>query len=162
MFPVGLKLKYSFTGRTVKYIRYMDDILILAKTRWRLKKAVKEMNRIFESLRLEKHPDKTFVGRTAKGFDFLGYHFTLDFIYLAEKTIEKFSQHIHWLYEQGAPDKRIGKYVARWVGWVRKMYEILRSYLSCYIMVNNVPCATTTFFNSRCSSLQLLNIPLDL
>ena len=34
----------------VKYIRYMDDILILAKTRWKLKKAVKEMSRILESL----------------------------------------------------------------------------------------------------------------
>ncbi len=27
-------------------------------------------------LKLEKHPDKTFIGRIEKGFDFLGYHFS--------------------------------------------------------------------------------------
>lgn len=54
----------------VIYIRCMDDILILAKSRWKLNKTIKEMNRIFDSLSLEKHPDKTFIGRIAKGFDF--------------------------------------------------------------------------------------------
>ena len=27
-------------------------------------------------LNLEKHPDKTFIGRIERGFDFLGYHFS--------------------------------------------------------------------------------------
>jgi len=31
----------------VKYVRYMDDILILAKTRWKLKKAIKVLNQTF-------------------------------------------------------------------------------------------------------------------
>lgn len=94
-----------------KYIRCMDDILILAKSRWKLKKAIKEMNRIFDSLSLEKHPDKTFIGRIAKGFDFLGYYFTPEKMSLAAKTIANFTQHIHRFYEQGAPEKRIGEYV---------------------------------------------------
>jgi len=60
----------------VKYIRYMDDILILAKTRWKLKKAITVLNQTFDELKLEKHPDRTFIGRVERGFDFLGYHFS--------------------------------------------------------------------------------------
>ncbi len=51
------------------YLRFMDDILVLAPTRWRLRKAVKA---VLGSLCLLKHPDTTFVGRTERGFDFLG------------------------------------------------------------------------------------------
>ncbi len=51
------------------YVCFMDDILVLAPTRWRLRKAV---NEVLGSLGLLKHPDKTFVGRTERGFDFLG------------------------------------------------------------------------------------------
>ncbi len=57
------------------YVRFMDDILVLVPTRWRLRKAVKAVNEVLGSLWLLKHPDKTFVGRTERGFDFLDYHF---------------------------------------------------------------------------------------
>ena len=57
----------------VKYSRYMDGILILTSTRWKLKKAIRVLNQTFNELKLEKHPDKTLLGRTARGFDFLGY-----------------------------------------------------------------------------------------
>ena len=45
------------------YMRLMDDILVLAPTRWRLRTAVKAANEVFGSLCLLKHPDKTFIGR---------------------------------------------------------------------------------------------------
>ena len=32
-------------------------------------------NQTLNELKVEKHPDKTFIGRIAKGFDFLGYSF---------------------------------------------------------------------------------------
>jgi RNA-directed DNA polymerase len=34
------------------------------------------VNEVLCSLRLEKHPDRTLVGRVERGFDFLGHHFT--------------------------------------------------------------------------------------
>jgi hypothetical protein len=46
--------------------------------RWKLRKAVKLVNEVLASLGLEKHPDKTFIGRIERGFDFLGYHFSPD------------------------------------------------------------------------------------
>jgi hypothetical protein len=72
------------------YVRFMDDILILAPTRWQLRGAVKVVNQILGALSLEKHPDKTFIGRIERGFDFLGYHFSPAGLSVAEKTIENF------------------------------------------------------------------------
>jgi hypothetical protein len=46
----------------------MDDILILTKTRWQNRKAVKALNLILNQLKVEKHPDKTFIGKIENGF----------------------------------------------------------------------------------------------
>jgi RNA-directed DNA polymerase len=57
----------------VKYIRDMDDILILAPTKWKLRKAIRALNKAFNESGLEQHPDKTLIGKTEREFDFLGY-----------------------------------------------------------------------------------------
>ncbi len=44
--------------------------------------------------------DKTFIGRIERGFDFLGYHFGLEGLTLAVKTIEQFVARAIRLYEQ--------------------------------------------------------------
>ena len=54
----------------VFYVRYMDDVLVMSTHRWGLRRAIKRLNVILNALRLEKHPDKTFIGRIEKGFDF--------------------------------------------------------------------------------------------
>ena len=56
------------------YARFMDDWVVLAPTRWKLRKVVRITNRVLNRLRVDKHPDKTFVGRVVSGFEFLGYH----------------------------------------------------------------------------------------
>lgn len=65
------------------YVRFMDDLLVMAPSRWRLRKAVKVVNQVFRGLGLEKHPDKTFIGRIERGFDFLGYHLSCHGIAIA-------------------------------------------------------------------------------
>ncbi len=82
------------------YVRFMDDILVLAPTRWRLRKAVKAVNEVLGSFCLLKHPDKTFIGRIERGFDFLGYHFGPEGLTLAAKTVENFVARAIRLYEQ--------------------------------------------------------------
>jgi retron-type reverse transcriptase len=57
-----------FTDKHLYYVRYMDDILILTKTRWQNRKAVKALNLILNQLKVEKHPDKTFIGKIENGF----------------------------------------------------------------------------------------------
>ncbi len=103
------------------YVRYMDDILILAPTRWKLRRTVKTLNEIFTALKLEKHPDKTFIGRIEKGFDFLGYHFSRQGLSVAVVTGKKFVARLYRLYEQKriSPecDEMLGNYVRRWQRW---------------------------------------------
>ena len=45
------------------YRRFMDDFIVLTTTRRKLKRAVKAVNQRLDALKLEKHPDKTFIGR---------------------------------------------------------------------------------------------------
>ncbi len=82
------------------YVRFMDDILVLSPTRWKLRKAVKAVNGMLEALGLEKHPDKTFIGRIEKGFDSLGYHFGPNGLCVAKTTVENFVACAIRLYEQ--------------------------------------------------------------
>lgn len=83
------KLDVEMAKRNIFYIRYMDDWIMLAKTRWHLKKALKKCNQVLTSLKLLKHPDKTFLGYVCKSFDFLGFKFNHnDVIHLASKTAQ--------------------------------------------------------------------------
>ncbi|MCP4023567.1 MAG: hypothetical protein GY729_17105, partial [Desulfobacteraceae bacterium] len=98
----------------IRYFRYMDDILILAPTRWKLKKAIRVLNQALNSLGLEKHPEKNVIGRIEKGIDFVGYHFKPNGVYISNLSIDKFLKRINRLYEQNASDDRIDKYVKKW------------------------------------------------
>ncbi len=103
------------------YVRFMDDIVVLSPTRWKLRKAVKVVNQVLGSLNLEKHPDKTLIGRIERGFDFLGYHFSAAGLAVAKDTLVRFVERAARLYEQGprGPDgsSQLGLYVQRWVRW---------------------------------------------
>ena len=83
---------------------------------------MKALNETFTALKLAKHPDKTFIGRIDKGFDFLVYHFSRKALTLANHTIQHFRAHLRRLYEQQqtAPDRGaavLGDYVTRWRRW---------------------------------------------
>jgi RNA-directed DNA polymerase len=70
-----VELDKEMEGKPVYYRRYMDDIIVLSTSRWKLRKAIKTVNQHFEKLKLRQHPDKTTIGRIKNGFDFLGYQF---------------------------------------------------------------------------------------
>jgi RNA-directed DNA polymerase len=108
-------------GRTnVFYVRFMDDWVVMAPTRWKLRAAVRTVNETMAQLKMEQHPDKTFVGRISRGFDFLGYRISpAGLIGLAAQSVQQTVERINRLYEQGANDLRIGQYVRRWWAWVR-------------------------------------------
>ena len=46
------------------------------------------------------HPDKTFIGRISRGFDFLGYTFTPAGLDVAPQTVERCVERLSRLYEQ--------------------------------------------------------------
>ena len=89
--------------------------------RWKLRRAVRVVNQVLTGLRLEKAPEKTFIGRVERGFDFLGYRLSPDGITVAEATWKRFCERALRLYERdlrepcGPP--RLDVYVRRWYGW---------------------------------------------
>jgi hypothetical protein len=107
------------------YVRYMDDILILSQTRWQNRRAIRILNQRFNRLKLQQHPDKTFIGKIEKGFDFLGYHFSRDALLIATKTVKKHVEKLLQLYEQqnklkASPEELavvLGRYIQRWMRW---------------------------------------------
>jgi hypothetical protein len=105
------------------YIRFMDDILIPAPTRWQLRGAVKVVNQLLGALRLEKHPDRTFIGKIERGFDFLGYHFGPAGLRVAKQTITNFLEKASRFYEQERSTvlaaAALEMYVRRWLRWSR-------------------------------------------
>ena len=84
------------------YVRFMDDWIVLSPNRWKLKKAIQVVNKTLNELEVEKHSSKTFMGRIAKGLDFLGYSFEPKALSIGPKTLANFLDHITQLYEQGA------------------------------------------------------------
>jgi RNA-directed DNA polymerase len=80
---------------------------------------VRIVNETLAELKVEQHPDKTFVGRVSRGFEFLGYAITTPGIVgVAKKTLERFVERVTRLYEQGVDSIRIADYVRRWRVWV--------------------------------------------
>jgi hypothetical protein len=103
-------------------VRFMDDILVLTPTRWKLRAAVRLVNQGLAALGLRKHPQKTFIGRIARGFTFLGYQISPQGITVARQTVEHMVARARQLYEQrpgGTAAARLGAYVRRWGQWVR-------------------------------------------
>jgi hypothetical protein len=100
------------------YVRFMDDWIVVAPSRWKLRRVVKRVNQVLAVLKVEKHPAKTFIGKAERGLNFLGYFLTPWGISVAECTVDNMKQRIARLYEQGADIISIGQYVDRWVRWV--------------------------------------------
>jgi len=84
--------------------RFVDEWVILAPTRWSLRRAVRLVNETLAELKVEQHPDKTFIGREA--------------VVASPPPLGSFQERVGRLYEQGASVVRIGQYVRRWKQWV--------------------------------------------
>ena len=101
------------------YARFMDDWIVIAPTRWKLRSAVRIVNITLNLLKVEQHPDKTFIGKVERGFDFLGYFLKPGVLRVSRRTFERFTERISRLYEQGAGIERIEEYVRHWLKWAR-------------------------------------------
>ena len=90
-------LNDRLAAKNLYYLRYMDDILVLTSSHGQLRRAVRTLHQIFSQLQLVQAPDKTFIGRIARGFDFLRYYFSRAALALAPKTLERHAIRRHRL-----------------------------------------------------------------
>lgn len=104
----------------VFYVRFADDWIVLARSRWKLRAAVRTVNRALAELKIRQHPGKTFVGLVSRGFEFLGYRLSpAGIVGIAEESVQRCIENIGRLYERGADSDRIGQYVRNWWTWVK-------------------------------------------
>ena len=103
----------------IRYQRFMDDYLIFSPTRHKLKAALRSMYRILEQLKLTVHPDKRYIGKTHRGFDFLGYRIHPDRkLRPAVQSLNRLLERSRRLQEQGVDENRLREYVQRWFIWL--------------------------------------------
>ena len=67
-----------------------------------LRLTIRIINETLNMLRVKKHPDKTFIGKVEYGFSFLGYFLKPGILRVAWESLQRFTQRISQLYEQGA------------------------------------------------------------
>ncbi len=78
------------------------------------------MNQALADLGLEQHPDKTFIGRVERGFDFLGMDFQRgQTLAPSAVSLARMTEKISRLYEQGASPERIGRYLQNRRRWLK-------------------------------------------
>ncbi len=98
--------------------RGIAPVRLGANPLWRaLRRAVKAQVAVLQALRVETHPDKTFIGHAQKGFDFLGFHCCLTGVKVSAAALSRRDAKVARLYEQGASKQRIARYLVRWLGW---------------------------------------------
>ncbi|MBK5962864.1 hypothetical protein CCR95_01840 [Thiocystis minor] len=98
--------------------RFMDDFVIFAPTRQALRVAIRRMYRVLEALKVRVHPDKRFIGRTARGFDFLGYRFQASRKRRPTRpSINRLIDRARRLHARGADENQLRQYVWRWYRW---------------------------------------------
>lgn len=89
----------------VFYLRYMDDLIVIARQRWPLRRAIATIQKHFAALGLASHSDKTQIGRMgcgamSDGVSFLGYQITAAGLKLSAETLRRHLETAHRLYEQ--------------------------------------------------------------
>lgn len=117
------------------YARYMDDFVVLTRSRWQLRRSVKRLYEFFDLGGFETHPDKTQLGRIERGFDWLGVWFTPTGTTIAPRALENHRAKRTRLYEQAkakgltpsAIEAKVRAYEARWKIWANSQLQAAES-----------------------------------
>lgn len=115
------KLAARFNGF---YARYMDDIVVIAPTRHKLRRMRRVLYEELNTKRLSLRPEKTHVGRGDKAFEFLGYRFDKgnDLIHVGDQTTQRAKDKARRRSAQGDPPQQKGSlaaYLKRFEAWVK-------------------------------------------
>ena len=112
--------------KDIFYVRYMDDYVFMTKSKAKLRKAIKEHHRVLGELKLTVAKDKTFIGRVARGFSFLGYEIALQRCRVSLTSLQRCLTKTVKLKEKGACEERLLQYWQNWQRWAQ-----IQNGLSC-------------------------------
>ena len=110
----------------VYYVRYMDDIIILAQTKRQYVKAKRRLYYVLNGLKLQLSPHKTRMGMLADGFHFLGVKFEssqndLNQIQVTaeihDRSCRRALERVRVMKEDAVNSANIQRYLLRWATW---------------------------------------------
>lgn len=80
-----------FINRTlkIKYVRYVDDFVLIDKDKEKLKRALKLIKPIISKLELTLNDKKTFIQKTSRGVDFIGFVSKPYHLEIRKRTLKK-------------------------------------------------------------------------
>jgi len=118
--PLDAEMNYLYKKGDIFYLHYVDDIVILAKTRWKLRTAIKLMYKTLETLKLQVHyHEKRFIGKTQEGFSFLGYFFKKGRkLRPSKESLNRFARRAGQLIEQGSCVNILLSYARRYFSYI--------------------------------------------
>lgn len=102
------------------FIRYSDDILLLARSEEEMQRLFQKISAYMEKLRLNLNEKKCSQGKISDGFEFLGYHFDENGRSIPKKAKEKMENSLEqmWLSDrQLTLEERLKKAAAILNGW---------------------------------------------
>lgn len=108
LIPLDQAMK-KMTG--VFYARFMDDWIVLTRSKTALRKVIKRTHAIMHDLKFKLHPMKTYIGKISHGFNFLAFYMDHQTILPSKETLRRFSERASALYEQ-APSHRSRYYTS--------------------------------------------------
>lgn len=127
----------SLCGSDLFYQRYMDDFVILTRTRWQLRRAVAHLSGYFSATGFERHPDKTFTGSLTKGFDWLGLWFdATGATRISPRSLENHQTRLRTLRERDAKSRTLfesgngqdaHRYELHWHRWAQSLLQCAQS-----------------------------------
>jgi hypothetical protein len=91
------------------YARFMDDWLVLTKSKTALRKIVKITHDIVNALKFQLHPSKTYISKISNGFNFLGYYMDHEKILPSTETIRRFHERAAALYEPSQSNRNVSR-----------------------------------------------------
>ena len=119
-------LDRAFERRSgVVYLRFMDDVLILFKTKRQYRKARRTLFNILHSLKLSLSSHKTWMGELTKGFHFLGVDFAVTKreaetqlrITIHNRSCARALDKVKALRENSVYPEKIQSYLSAWARW---------------------------------------------
>ncbi len=114
----------------IYYARYMDDFMVLTRTRWQLRKCVARLNEYFEWGGVTKHPEKTYIGKLSHGMDWLGVQFDESGATgISARALKRHRERCLTLYKHACTYgfthneamSQIQAYRIRWLKWVQRL-----------------------------------------
>ena len=131
------------------YVRYMDDFVFFCNTRGQLRQLIKQVYSVLDELKLTLAASKTYIGRVAKGFNFLGYHISPQQLTVSVSSWQRFKVKWQLLYEQDAPIARLLQYLKNWSCWattgVPVNKQALLTTISSFLPPQLIQAATQSF-----------------